>query len=65
MRERYTERNKEIESENEKKQKEEKEWLRYSSVLILSVLGMSLKDLFRENFYSTIRFYTLRTSKIN
>ena len=23
-----------------------------------------LKDLFRENFYSTIRFYTLRTSKI-
>ena len=28
-------------------------------------LVRTLKDLFRENFYSTIRFYTLRTSKIH
>ena len=34
-------------------------------IYLFSSFLLTLKDLFRENFYFSIRFYTLRTSKIH
>ena len=39
--------------------------LNTAAMPFVSALKLSLKDLFRENFYFIIRFYTLRTSKIH
>ena len=39
--------------------------VRFESNVDFKCMAFMLKDLFRENFYFTIRFYTLRTSKIH